>query len=222
MVQSLGVKICGFPELVCYKTKGIRKGALNACRQFYSGVGNPDVEIFRDGAGYHVPTKALLASNLMLAAFSLCSSVSSARVSLKSSGEGTEGGGFDSPLAEEVSESLIVPDKRTRAPAMLISGRSRETRGTKLQGNAERSIRVIKRPRTLSVFAIHTQFEPFSIDRLAPYFINDRNSGKFTVDPLSSTDISGQATFSTGRTLPAESCVGISGQALSWLHCSCV
>ena len=102
------------------------------------GVGIPHVEIFRDGTGYHhhLPTKALLASTFILAAFSLCSSVRSARVSLKSSGEGAEEGGVDSPPAEGVSESLIV-DKRTRVPAMLISGRSQETRGTKLQGNAE-------------------------------------------------------------------------------------
>ena len=63
-----------------------------------------------------VPTKALLASALILAAFSLLSSVSSARVSLKSSGEGTEEGGVVSPPVEETSASLIA-DGRTQVSA---------------------------------------------------------------------------------------------------------
>lgn len=115
-IQSLSVKICGFLKLVSCETMGIRRRALNYRRFLHSGVEIPDVEIVRDGARYHVPTKALLASTLMLAAFSLFSSVSSARVSLKSSGEGIEEGGVDSPPAEEVSESPIV-NKRAQVPA---------------------------------------------------------------------------------------------------------
>jgi hypothetical protein len=67
--------------------------------------------LFVTEQGYHVPTKALLASALISAAFPFFSSVSSARVSLKSSGEGAEEGGVDSPPAEEVSESLIVDER---------------------------------------------------------------------------------------------------------------
>lgn len=59
----------------------------------------------------NVPTKALLASALIFAAFSLFSSVSSARVSLKSSGEGTDEGGVVSSPVEKASEPLIEEEQ---------------------------------------------------------------------------------------------------------------
>ena len=135
MIQSLSVKICGFVEFVCCISKGRQKEGQDYYRHLHSEVVIIDVEILRAGGEYHVPEKALLASILMFAAFSLFSSVSSARVSLRSSGEGIEGGGVDSPPAKGVSESLIV-SRRTQASARqrvedlrLISGRSQETRG---------------------------------------------------------------------------------------------
>ena len=80
------------------------------------------MERFSRAVEKHVPPKALLASSLMLAAFSFFSSVSSASVSLKSSGEGADEGGVDSPPAEVVSEPLIG-NKRTQ----ILGG---ETGGT--------------------------------------------------------------------------------------------
>ena len=90
-----------------YKTK-VSKKNRNQRLRFHSGdIRWRDpwwwVEGRRDE---NVPTKALLASALTLVAFSLFSSVSSARVSLRSSGEGV-----DSLPAEEASESLIAEEQ---------------------------------------------------------------------------------------------------------------